>query len=311
MDAVIDEAQQFDFYDGGGLDMTCLGMAECDEAGNVNVSRFGGRLTGAGGFINISQNARLVVFAGAFTGNGLKVAVEDGKLRILEEGRQRKFLKKVGQITFNGQYAYDRGKPVYYVTERCVFRRVRGGLALIEVAPGIDVARDILAHMDFEPIIGEYAIMDPRIFNAGPMNLESELLNLSLPERVTYDAERNILFLNFEGMYVRVAEDVKAIWNICEERCRAAGKRVGVVINYDRFRINQEMYDAYAEMDRYFLAHYFTDITRYATSAFLRAKLGEAFSQRNIAPHVFERREEAQAFLAALDREGGKETQNG
>ncbi len=300
MDAVIDETQQFDFYDGGGLDMTCLGMAECDEAGNVNVSRFGGRLTGAGGFINISQNARLVVFAGTFTGNGLKVAVENGELRILEEGKQRKFLKKVGQITFNGQYAYDRGKPVYYVTERCVFRRVRRGLALIEVAPGIDVARDILAHMDFESIIGEYAIMDPRIFSAGPMNLESELLNLSLPERVTYDAERNILFLNFEGMYVRVAGDVKAIWDICEERCRAAGRRVGVVINYDRFRINQEMYDAYAEMDRYFLAHYFTTITRYATSAFLRAKLGEAFSQRNIAPHVFERREEAQAFLAAL-----------
>ena len=309
MDAVIDETQQFDFYDGGGLDMTCLGMAECDEAGNVNVSRFGGRLTGAGGFINISQNARLVVFAGTFTGNGLKVAVENGELRILEEGKQRKFLKKVGQITFNGQYAYDRGKPVYYVTERCVFRRVRRGLALIEVAPGIDVARDILAHMDFESIIGEYAIMDPRIFSAGPMNLESELLNLSLPERVTYDAERNILFLNFEGMYVRVAGDVKAIWDICEERCRAAGRRVGVVINYDRFRINQEMYDAYAEMDRYFLAHYFTTITRYATSAFLRAKLGEAFSQRNIAPHVFERREEAQAFLAALTANGS--TQRG
>ena len=300
MDAVIDETQQFDFYDGGGLDMTCLGMAECDEAGNVNVSRFGGRLTGAGGFINISQNARLVVFAGAFTGNGLKVAVENGELRILEEGKQRKFVKKVGQITFNGQYAYDRGKPVYYVTERCVFRRVRRGLALIEVAPGIDVARDILAHMDFESIVGEYAIMDPRIFRAAPMNLESELLNLSLPERVTYDAERNILFLNFEGMYVRVAADVKAIWDICEERCRAVGRRVGVVINYDRFRINQEMYDAYAEMDRYFLAHYFTTITRYATSAFLRAKLGEAFSQRNIAPHVFERREEAQTFLAQL-----------
>jgi propionate CoA-transferase len=128
-----------------------------------------------------------------------------------------------------------------------------------------------------------------------------------MPERVTYDPERNILFLNFEGMYVRVAEDVKAIWDICEQRCKTAGKRVGVVINYDRFRINQAMYDTYAEMDRYFLANYFTNITRYATSAFLRAKLGEAFSQRNIAPHVFERKEEAQAFLAAQAKANAKE----
>ncbi|CAH2602941.1 Acyl CoA:acetate/3-ketoacid CoA transferase [Rhodovastum atsumiense] len=304
MDAVIDENQQFDFYDGGGLDMACLGMAECDAAGNVNVSRFGGRLTGAGGFINISQNARLVVFVSTFTGAGLEIAVEGGQLRILREGRQRKFRVQVEQVTFNGQYAYDRGKPVYYVTERCVFRRVRGGLALIEVAPGIDIDRDILPHMEFRPIIGEVGVMDPRIFSADPMNLEAELLNLSLPERVSYDAERNILFLNFEGMYVRVAEDVQAIWTICEQRCRAAGRRVGVVINYDRFRINEEMYDAYAEMDRYFLEHYFTRITRYATSAFLRAKLGEAFTQRDIAPHVFERREEAQAFLATLGQDG-------
>jgi propionate CoA-transferase len=304
MDAVIDESQQFDFYDGGGLDMACLGMAECDAAGNVNVSRFGGRLTGAGGFINISQNARLVVFVGTFTGSGLKVAVENGKVRILQEGKHRKFVKQVEQITFNGQYAYDRAKPVYYVTERCVFRRVRGGLALIEIAPGIDVARDILPHMDFEPVIGDHSVMDPRIFATEPMNLESELLNLSLGERATYDADRNILFLNFEGMHLRVADDVKAIWDVCEQRCRAAGKRVGVVINYDRFRIDQELYDAYAEMDRYFLKHYFTNITRYATSAFLRSKLGEAFSQRNIASHVFERKDEAQAFLAGRERQG-------
>lgn len=305
MDAVIDENQQFDFYDGGGLDMACLGMAECDAAGNVNVSRFGGRLTGAGGFINISQNARLVVFVGTFTGNGLKIAVNDGRLRIVQEGRQRKFLKQVEQITFNGQYAHDRGKPVFYVTRRCVFRRARGGLALIEVAPGIDIERDILPHMDFQPIVGDYCEMDARIFNPNPMGLEAELLNMSLPERVIYDPERNILFLNFEGMHVRVAEDVKAIWDICEQRCQAAGKRVGVIINYDRFRINQDMYDTYAEMDRYFLANYFSQITRYATSAFMRAKLGEAFSARSIAPHIFERREEAQAFLSGRDGGAG------
>ena len=129
MDAVIDENQQFDFYDGGGLDMACLGMAECDRARNVNVSRFGSRLIGVGGFINISQNARRMVFAGTSTAGGLEIAVEDGKLNILKEGKQKKFVEKVGQISFSGQYAYDRGRMVLYVTERCVFRRVRAGLA--------------------------------------------------------------------------------------------------------------------------------------------------------------------------------------
>ncbi len=299
MDAVIDENQQFDFYDGGGLDMTCLGMAECDQGGNVNVSRFGNRLMGAGGFINISQNARHIVFAGTFTGDGLKVKIEDGKLRIAEEGRQRKFVSAVSQITFNGQYAYDRGKPVYYVTERCVFRRVRGGLVLIEVAPGIDIDRDILANMDFRPIIKEPAQMDAALFRPEPIGLAEDLLNLDMPDRVTYDAERHILFLNFEGMYVRVKQDVDAIWQACEAKCQQIGRKVGVVINYDRFRISEAMLDDYAEMDRYFLEHYFTRITRYATGAFMRMKLGEAFTKRNIAPHVFERKEEAQAFLTA------------
>jgi propionate CoA-transferase len=303
MDAVIDENQQFDFYDGGGLDLACLGMAECDRAGNVNVSRFGTRLIGVGGFINISQNARRVVFTGTFTAGGLEVAVEDGKLKIIKEGKNRKFVDKVGQISFSGQYAYERGRMVLYVTERCVFRRVRAGLALIEVAPGIDIERDILAHMDFKPVIGEPDVMDLRIFRPEPMGLDTDLLNLDLPDRITYDPQRNILFLNFEGMYIRVKDDIVQLRRLLEERCKKIGKRVGVFINYDQFRIAEHTYDDYAEMDRYMLEHYYTKITRFATSAFMRMKLGEAFTRRNIAPHVFEKKEDAQAFLASLEEQ--------
>jgi propionate CoA-transferase len=296
-DAILDQNQQFDFYDGGGLDMACLGMAECDEEGNVNVSRFGGRLIGCGGFINISQNARRMIFAGTFTAGGLEIAVADGRLRILQEGRSRKFVKKVQQVTFSGSFAAARGHPVFFVTERCVFRRGRKGLVLVEVAPGIDIERDILAHMDFSPIVREPVLMDARIFQDEPMGLAADLLNLDLPERISYDAARNILFVNLEGWNIRVKGDVEALKTLLEERCREIGKRVGVFINYDSFRISEEVYDDYAEMDRYMLQRYYTTITRYATSAFMRMKLDQAFSERDIAPHVFERKEEAQAFL--------------
>jgi len=146
---LLHQNQQFDFYDGGGLDLACLGMAEIDRMGNVNVSRFGPRLAGAGGFINISQNARKLVFAGTFTAGGLEVSIQDGKVRIDVEGRTRKFVDAVEQITFSGAQGAAKGQSVHYVTERCVFKLVAQGLQLIEVAPGIDVDRDILAHMAF------------------------------------------------------------------------------------------------------------------------------------------------------------------
>jgi len=306
-DCVIDQNQMFDFYDGGGLDMTCLGMAECDAHGNVNTSAFGGKLNGCGGFINISQNARSVVFAGTFTVGGLEIAVEDGKVRIVTEGRSRKFLETVEQITFSGAYAQERSQPVIYVTERCVFQLTREGLELVEVAPGIDIERDILPHMAFAPIVNQPVPMDPRIFREEPMELLSDLLNLNLSERVSYDPERNLLFINLEGWYARVKSDLDDLRMTIVDACRKAGQRVNSVVNHDGFRINESLYDDYASMIQYLQANYYATTTRYATSAFLRLKMEEALSKRGVAPHVFERKEDAHAFVGGYDRKARKQ----
>lgn len=299
-DSIIDQNTQFDFYDGGGLDMTCLGMAECDEQGNVNTSRFGGRLNGCGGFINISQNARSVVFAGTFTAGGLEIAIENGEVRILKEGRARKFLKFVEQVTFSGKYAQKREQPVIYVTERCVFQLKKEGLELVEVAPGIDIERDILPHMDFKPIVKHPIPMDKRIFVDEPMGLISDLLNLDLQDRVSYDADRNIQFLNLEGWSARSKRDIDDLRKILIDECQKIGRRVNQVVNLDGFRISEHLYDYYAEMIQYMLETYYLTTTRYTTSAFLRLKLKEALSKRGIAPHVFERKEDAHTFLEVI-----------
>jgi propionate CoA-transferase len=295
--SVIDQNQMFDFYDGGGLDMTCLGMAECDEHGNVNTSRFGGRLNGCGGFINISQNARAVVFAGTFTAGGLDIAIEDGKLKIVKEGRARKFVKNVEQITFSGSFAQSRTQPVIYVTERCVFQLTPDGLELIEVAPGIDIERDILAHMDFKPIITKPVPMNARLFIDEPMGLLEDLLNVKLSERVSYDTERNILFLNLEGWSVRKKADVEDLKKVLVNAATKAGKRVNSVVNHDGCRIADDLYDDYAEMIEYMVEHHYATTSRYTTSAFMRLKMQEALNKRGLKPHIFERAEEAHAHL--------------
>ncbi len=164
-ECVVDQPSQFDFYDGGGIDAAFLGMAEMDARGNVNVSKFGPKLVGCGGFINISQNAKKLVFCGTFTAGGLEVAVNGGKLQIVKEGKNKKLVASVGQVTFSGHYAGMSGQPVLYITERAVFVLEAGGIMLTEIAPGVDLEKDILARMDFKPAVSPaLKTMDERLF---------------------------------------------------------------------------------------------------------------------------------------------------
>jgi acyl CoA:acetate/3-ketoacid CoA transferase len=168
-DAILDQPAQFDFYDGGGLDVAFLGFAQVDRRGNVNVSKFSGRLIGTGGFVNISQNARTVVFCGTFTAGGLEALAHDGRLEIVQEGRTRKFVEDVDQVTFNGSEARARGQRVLYVTERAVLELGEDGLRLREVAPGIDVAEHVLGLLPFAVDASDHRLMDPRMFRDEPL----------------------------------------------------------------------------------------------------------------------------------------------
>jgi acyl CoA:acetate/3-ketoacid CoA transferase len=161
---IVSSSAQFDFYSGGGLDITFLGLAQADARGNVNVAHLNGMLNGPGGFIDISQNARKVVFCGAFTAKGARLETGSGRLTITQEGSIRKLVNKVEETTFSGEEALRRGQEVIYVTERCVFRLTEAGMLLTEIAPGIDLENDILAQMDFEPIIHQPARMKEDYF---------------------------------------------------------------------------------------------------------------------------------------------------
>lgn len=296
--AVIDQAYQFDYYDGGGLDLSCLGLAQADQNGNLNVSKFGPRIAGAGGFINISQNAKKVVFVGSFTADGLQIAVENGNLQIIQEGRVKKFVQKVEQITFAGKVAIANRKAVLYITERAVFRLCEEGLELMEIAPGIDMRKDVLDQMGFVPRISpNLKIMDKRIFTAGPMGLKKEMLALPISERLTYMAEENTFFVNFEGLSIRSLDDIKAIQEQIALNLGPLEHRVYTIVNYDNFDILPELIEPYMEMVRTVVEKYYENVTRYSTGAFMRMKLGDTLRENNMTPHIFQSQEEARRAL--------------
>jgi acyl CoA:acetate/3-ketoacid CoA transferase len=163
-DAIVSSIEQFDYYSGGGVDIAFLGMGEADAEGNVNVSRLGGTLIGPGGFIEIAQNAKKVVFCGTFDAQGTRMEYTGGSLRILQPGKVRKFVNRVEHITFSGAFARAHGQEVLYITERAVFRLGEPGLEIVEVAPGIEIDRDILPHMGFAPRIGPIRPMPAESF---------------------------------------------------------------------------------------------------------------------------------------------------
>lgn len=298
VEAVIDMPYQFDFYDGGGLDIAVLGLAQADRVGNLNVSKFGPKLAGAGGFINISQNAKKVVFAGTFTASGLDVAIEGEKLSIVNEGRIRKFVDAVDHVTFSGEVSVRQKQTVFYITERCVFKLTNGGLELIEIAPGIDIEKHILAQMEFRPLIPtDPAFMDERIFRSTPMDLLESLLSIPLEDRFMYQAKECQLFINFEGLAIRSAGDIDKIRGHVDRICGPLGHRVRTIVNYDNFFITPELLDAYTLMVKQVTDRYYSEVMRYTTSAFMRMKLGESLQKRGVAPHIFETKQEAQKAL--------------
>ncbi len=286
--AIVDHACAFDFVDGGGLDVAFLGFGECDRQGNVNASKFGRRVPGCGGFIDISQNARKVVFMSTFTAGGLEVVVEEGRVRIVNEGRIPKFVETIGQTTFSAAYARQFRQDVLYVTERCVFRLGEDGLALVEVAPGIDVERDIRRLLPFEPKIDDPRVMDAAVFRAGPMRLRERMLDTRMEDRLSYDQHTNTVYMDYSGLRVRGAADLQAIGTAVDALLAPLNRRVHSIVNYERFSCDDDVFDQYLDLVKRVEETYYLSVKRYTSGAFLRHKLGTELAKRQVSSEVLD-----------------------
>jgi len=288
--AVIDHACAFDFIDGGGLDVAFLGFGECDSRGNVNASKFGNRTPGCGGFIDISQNAKKVVFMGTFASGGLETAIEEGRLRIIKEGRTPKFVERIGQVTFSADVARQSAQDVLFVTERCVFRLDERGLAVTEVAPGIDLQRDVLERLPFRAAVEGPREMDPMVFRSAPMRLRERMLDLRIENRLSYDEQANTVYMNYAGLRVRSTEDLRVIGDAVDRLLGPLGRRVHSIVNYERFICDDDVFDDYLELVKRVEQTYYLSVKRYTSGAFLRHKLGTELAKRKISSEILDPR---------------------
>jgi len=272
--ALLEMHQQFDFYNGGGLDVCFLGMADVNPIGDVNVTRVGNKLTGPGGFIDISQATKRINFVGTFTASGLRVSVKDGKLQIDSEGKLKKFVKSVPEVTFSAKQGIERNQFVQYITERCVFTLTPNGLELTEVAPGIDVQKQILDLMEFKPLMPKDGprLMNSVIFRDARMGLGEKRFGLNLTERIHYEQKSNTVFVDFHGLSLTTADDVEKVLTFLEKLYEVTGK-LNVVANYDHFDCRQELQQMYFDGVKELEVKYYLSVRRYSESAFRRHKL--------------------------------------
>jgi len=283
--ALIEMNQMFDFYNGSGLDLSFLGAAQISRSGDVNVSRLSrDKIIGPGGFVDISQSTRNICFMSTLTTKGLEVKVEDGGLlSISNEGRIKKFVNEVYEKTFCGDEAVRRGQQVFYVTERAVFRRSNRNetLELIEIAPGVDLQRDVLDQMEFTPIVSsDLKQMDSRIFRAEKMNVAADFFG-SLEERFIYHEAGHTMYVDLFGVTLDTTDDVDGLLMGLRSRLSPLVKSKGpidMVVNYDGFDVRKGLEHYYGEKVREIEVAFYRSVRRYTGSAFRRAKLKKELS---------------------------------
>jgi propionate CoA-transferase len=227
---------------------------------------------------------------GTFNSGGLEVVIDEGRVRLVTEGRFPKFVERIGQTTFSAAYALQCRQEVLYVTERCVFRLEETGLALIEVAPGIDLERDILQRLPFRPTIIGPREIDPRVFRSAPMRLREQMLDLRMEDRLSYDAGTNTVYMNYAGLRVRDVGDLEAIGDAVDKLLAPLGKRVHSIVNYERFTCDDDVFDEYIELVKRVEQTYYLSVKRYTSGAFLRHKLGTELAKRDISSEVIDPR---------------------